>query len=69
MKTFKLVAAGIVTALCGSCMDIPEPPPFKIVSSSPKQTHSVTIERKQRKPTKEDWTSWKIYLTCYASQF
>jgi len=63
-----LLAIGVIRGLISSWMDIPEPPPFKIVSSSPKQTHSVTIERKQRKPTKEDWTSWKIYLTCYASQ-
>jgi len=67
-KAFKLIVTGIVTALCSSCMDIPDPPPFKIVSSSPQQTYAVTIERKQRKPTKEDWTSWKIYLSCYASQ-
>jgi len=65
--TFKLIAIGIVTALCSSCIDLPERPPFKVVSSSPKQTYAVSVERKRREPTKEDSTSWKIYLS-YASQ-
>src|SRR5215813_5959217 len=66
-KTLTLIATGIVTALCSSCTVLPERPPFKVVSSSPQQTYAVSVERKRREPTKEDWTSWKIYLS-YASQ-
>lgn len=76
-KTLSLIAIGALTSLIlivvggGILIDwwleMPEPPPFKIVSSSPQQTYAVTVERKQREPTREDWTSWKIYLS-YSSQ-
>src|SRR5262245_17689663 len=76
-KTLSLIAVGAVTSLIlivvgvvrmiNSWLEIPEPPPFRIVSSSPQQTYSITVERKKRKPTREDWTSWKIYLS-YTSQ-
>jgi hypothetical protein len=76
-KTLSLIAIGAATSLIlivvgvvrmiNSWLDIPEPPPFRIVSSSPQQTYSITVERKQREPTIEDWTSWKIYLS-YTSQ-
>jgi hypothetical protein len=76
-KTLTLIAIGAVTSLIlivvgvvrmiNSWLDIPEPPPFRIVSSSPQQTYAITVERKQREPTREDWTSWKIYLG-YTSQ-
>jgi hypothetical protein len=62
-----LIVVGVVRILINSWLDIPEPPPFRIVSSSPQQTYAITVERKQRKPTREDWTSWKIYLS-YTSQ-
>ena len=62
-----LIVVGVVRILINSWLDIPEPPPFRIVSSSPQQTYSITVERKQREPTREDWTSWKIYLS-YTSQ-
>jgi hypothetical protein len=76
-KTLSSIAIGAVTSLIlivvgvGSLVDswleMPEPPPFRIVSSSPRQTYAITVERKQREPTREDWTSWKTYLS-YASQ-
>ena len=75
-KTLSLIAIGAVTSLILivvgvvriiSWLDIPEPPPFRIVSSSPQRTYAITVERKQREPTMEDWTSWKIYLS-YTSQ-
>jgi hypothetical protein len=76
-KTLSLIAIGVVTSLIlivvggGILIDwwleMPEPPPFRIVSSSPQQTYAITVERKQREPTREDWTSWKIYLS-YTSQ-
>jgi hypothetical protein len=76
-KTLSLIAIGVVTSLIlivvggGILIDLwlgmPEPPPFRIVSSSPQQTYAITVERKQREPTREDWTRWKIYLS-YTSQ-
>jgi hypothetical protein len=76
-KTISLIAIGAVTSLIlivvgagiliDSWLEMPEPPPFRIVSSSPQQTYAITVERKRREPTKGDWTSWKIYLS-YASQ-
>jgi hypothetical protein len=76
-KTLVLIAIGAVTSLIliavgveiliDSYLEMPEPPPFRIVSSSPRQTYAITVERKQREPTREDWTSWKIYLS-YTSQ-
>jgi hypothetical protein len=76
-KTLGLIAIGVVTSLIliivgvGILIDwwleMPEPPPFRIVSSSPQQTYAITVERKQREPTGEDWTSWKIYFS-YTSQ-
>lgn len=66
-KTFNLIAIGIVIGLITSCMDLPERPPFKVASSSPKQTYAVSVERKRRELTREDPTSWIIYLS-YASQ-
>jgi len=66
-KTLNLITIGIVTGLISSCMDLPERPPFKVVSSSPQQTYAVSVERKRRELSEEDPTSWKIYLS-YASQ-
>jgi hypothetical protein len=76
MTKRNLVAAGVVASLILTAigvislinrwMELPEPPPFKIVSSSPRQTYSITVERKQREPTIEDWTSWKIYLNYFS---
>lgn len=73
VKTLSLIAVGAVTSLIlmvvgveiliDSWLEMPEPPPFRIVSSSPRQTFEITVERKQREPTREDWTSWKIYLS------
>src|SRR5262245_46719779 len=68
-KALNLIATGVVVmvmALCSSCLDLPEPPPFKLASLSPQQSYAVTIERKRREPAKEDWTSWKIYLSYTA---
>src|SRR5262245_10557188 len=76
--TFNLIAVGVVTSLIlmaigavgsfiSSLVGEPERPPFKIVSSAPRQTYTVSVERKQRKYTKEGPSSWKIYLS-YASQ-
>jgi hypothetical protein len=77
--TFNLIAIGVVTtclilmavavvgSFINSLVDEPERPPFKIVSSAPRQTYAVSVERKQREYTKEDTSSWKIYLS-YASQ-
>src|SRR5262245_53954289 len=77
IKTLSLIAIGAVTSLIlivvgggiliDSWLEMPEPPPFRIVSSSPQQTYAITVERKQREPTIEDWTSWKIYLS-YTSE-
>jgi hypothetical protein len=73
MMTLILIAIGAVTSLIlivvgagiliDSWLEMPEPPPFRIVSSSPQQAYAITVERKQREPTREDWTSWKIYLS------
>jgi hypothetical protein len=57
-----LVSVGVVLSLIDSLMD-PKRPPFKIVSSSPKQIYAITVERKQRELTEEDRSSWKIYLS------
>jgi hypothetical protein len=65
--TLSLIAVGVARILIDSWLELPVPPPFRIVSSSPLQTYAITVERKQREYTREDWTTWKIYLS-YASQ-
>jgi hypothetical protein len=78
MTKRNLIAAGVVTGLIliavvavirliNWWVDLPEPPPFKIVSLSPQRAYAITVERKRREPDERDWTSWKIYFG-YASQ-
>lgn len=62
-----LIAVAVVGSLISSWVALPERLQFKIVSSSPRQTYAITVERKQRELTEDDRTSWKIYLS-YASQ-
>jgi hypothetical protein len=58
-----LIASAAVVSFIDALTDDLERPPFQIVSSSPQQTYVVTVERKKREYTKEDWTSWKLYLS------
>jgi hypothetical protein len=62
-----LIAVGAVLRFISSLGEEPERPPFKIVSSSPRQTFAVTAERKKLEVSKENPWGWKIYLS-YTSQ-
>jgi hypothetical protein len=57
------IAIRSVTSFIRALPDGSERPPFKIVSSSPRQTHTITVERKQVEHTEKTPWDWKIHLS------